>query len=56
MAKQVKILCVCGSGTVSSAMVANKLKEKLGEHGFNVSAVECRDRSGRRRFRPDGLR
>jgi len=41
MAKQVKILCVCGSGTVSSAMVANKLKEKLGEHGFDVTAVEC---------------
>ena len=39
MAKQVKILCVCGSGTVSSAMVANKLKEKLA--GFDVNAVEC---------------
>ena len=32
MAKRVKICCVCGSGTVSSAMVANKLKEMLGEH------------------------
>ena len=41
MAKQVKILCVCGSGTVSSAMVANKLKEKLADHGFDVNAVEC---------------
>ena len=38
MAKQVKILCVCGSGTVSSAMVANKLKEKLADHGFDVNA------------------
>lgn len=41
MSKRVKILCICGSGTVSSAMVANKLKEKLGEHGFDVDAVEA---------------
>ncbi len=41
MAKRVKILCVCGSGTVSSAMVANKLKEKLAEFGFEVEAQEC---------------
>ena len=41
MAKQVKILCVCGSGTVSSSMVANKLKEKLADHGYDVHAVEC---------------
>lgn len=39
--KHVKILCVCGSGTVSSAMAANKLKEVLGEHGYDVEAVEC---------------
>lgn len=38
--KNVKILCVCGSGTVSSAMVANKLKEKLAKHGYAVSAIE----------------
>ncbi len=41
MGKYVKICCVCGSGTVSSAMVANKLKEKLAEHGYDVEAVEC---------------
>ena len=41
MAKRVKILCVCGSGTVSSSMVANKLKEKLADHGYDVDAVEC---------------
>ncbi|MCL2227114.1 MAG: PTS fructose transporter subunit IIB [Oscillospiraceae bacterium] len=41
MNKQVKILCVCGSGTVSSSMVAEKLKEKLGERGFAVSTVEA---------------
>lgn len=38
--KRVKILCVCGSGTVSSAMVANKLKEKLKDKGFDVDAIE----------------
>lgn len=41
MSKRVKILCVCGSGTVSSAMVANKLKDKLADLGFDVDAVEC---------------
>lgn len=39
--KNVKILCVCGSGTVSSSMVANKLKEKLAKHGYAVNAVEA---------------
>ena len=41
MAKRVKICCVCGSGTVSSAMVANKLMDMLGDHGYDVEAVEC---------------
>lgn len=35
------ILCVCGSGTVSSAMVAGKLKEKLKEKGWDASMVEA---------------
>ena len=39
--KSVKILCVCGSGTVSSAMVANKLKERLAERGYDIHAEEC---------------
>jgi galactitol PTS system EIIB component len=39
--KSAKILCVCGSGTVSSAMVAQKLKDKLGERGYSVTAAEC---------------
>ncbi len=38
--KSCKILCVCGSGTVSSAMVAGKLKEQLAEKGWDVKAVE----------------
>ena len=38
--KSCKILCVCGSGTVSSAMVAGKIKEQLAEKGWEVHAVE----------------
>ena len=38
----VNILSVCGSGTVTSSMVAAKLKEKLGERGYSVSATEAR--------------
>lgn len=34
MMKTCNILCVCGSGTVSSAMVAGKLKERLKEKGW----------------------
>ena len=32
--KQVNILSVCGSGTVTSSMVAGKLKEKLKENNI----------------------
>ena len=32
----VNILSVCGSGTVTSSMVAAKLKEKLGERGYSA--------------------
>lgn len=39
--KTCKILCVCGSGTVSSAMVAGKIKEKLKEKGWDVHTVEA---------------
>lgn len=38
--KKCKILCVCGSGTVSSAMVAGKITEQLNERGWEVYAVE----------------
>ena len=38
--KKCKILCVCGSGTVSSAMVAGKIKEQLAEKGWAVHAEE----------------
>ncbi len=38
--KKCKILCVCGSGTVSSAMVAGKIKDQLAEKGWDVYAEE----------------
>ena len=38
--KKCNILCVCGSGTVSSAMVAGKLVERLKAKGWDVHAVE----------------
>ena len=37
----VNILSVCGSGTVTSSMVAGKLKEKLKEKGYAVSTTEA---------------
>ena len=39
--KTCNILCVCGSGTVSSAMVAGKLKEKLKEKGWDANMTEA---------------
>lgn len=38
--KSCSILCVCGSGTVSSSMVAGKLREKLAEKGWDATTVE----------------
>ena len=35
--KSVNILSICGSGTVTSSMVAAKLKDRLSEHGYQVS-------------------
>ncbi|MBB5335165.1 PTS sugar transporter subunit IIB [Pectinatus brassicae] len=40
--KSINILSVCGSGTVTSSMVAGKLKEKLSEKGYAVSTTEAR--------------
>lgn len=42
----VNILSVCGSGTVTSSMVAAKLKEKLGERGYSVSTTEASSNRG----------
>lgn len=39
--KKVRILTVCGSGVVTSSMIANKLEDLLGEKGFRVEAEEA---------------
>ena len=36
----VKILSVCGSGTVSSAMLSTKLKDILEENGYELETTE----------------
>lgn len=38
--RAVRILSVCGSGTVSSAMLASKLQDVLAEHGYKMEATE----------------
>lgn len=38
--RPVKILSVCGSGTVSSAMLSSKLEDVLEEHGYRLEATE----------------
>lgn len=40
MSKEIKILSVCGSGTVTSSMVANMLIDMFTEEGYSVKAVE----------------
>ena len=37
---KIKVLSVCGSGTVSSAMVGERIIELLGEHGYEVEIDE----------------
>lgn len=38
--RPVKILSVCGSGTVSSAMLSSKLEDVLEENGYSMDATE----------------
>ncbi|MBP2097676.1 PTS sugar transporter subunit IIB [Enterococcus rivorum] len=38
--KKVNIISVCGSGTVTSSMVAEKVKDFLSENGFRAQTVE----------------
>lgn len=40
--RQINILTVCGSGTVSSIMVAQKLKEALAQDGIKISTTEVK--------------
>ena len=39
--KNIKILSICGSGVVTSSMVASKLKDMFAEKGYDVDAVEA---------------
>lgn len=39
---QAKILSVCGSGTITSSMVSNKLRENLKERGYDVTCTESK--------------
>lgn len=38
--KSIKLLTVCGSGIVTSSMLANKLTEMFEDEGYDVSAME----------------
>lgn len=38
--KRVNVISVCGSGTVTSSMVAGKVKDFLEENGFRAKTVE----------------
>mgnify|MGYP005983306469 CR=1 FL=1 len=38
--KRVNVISVCGSGTVTSSMVAGKVKDFLEDHGYRAKTVE----------------
>ena len=38
--KTIKLLTVCGSGIVTSSMLANRLKEMFEDEGYDVTAME----------------
>lgn len=38
--KRLSIISVCGSGTVTSSMIANKVKDLLEDNGYSASTVE----------------
>lgn len=38
--KTVRVLSVCGSGTVSSTMIATKMEDRFQELGYSFEAVE----------------
>lgn len=40
--KSFKVLSVCGSGTVTSSMVAGNLKDTMEEKGINITTTESR--------------
>ena len=38
--RSLKIISVCGSGTVTSSMIANKVKDLLDDNGISATTVE----------------
>ena len=38
--RKLNIISVCGSGTVTSSMIANKVKDLLEDNGYSASTVE----------------
>ena len=38
--RNVNVLCVCGSGTATSAMLAAKIRDVLEEHGYDCDTDE----------------
>lgn len=38
----ISILSICGSGTVTSSMVAGKLKDFLSQHGYSATTTEAK--------------
>ena len=38
--KNINIISVCGSGTVTSSMIAGKVKDILAENGYRAKTVE----------------
>ncbi|MCI1965049.1 MAG: PTS sugar transporter subunit IIB [Oscillospiraceae bacterium] len=41
MATKIRILSICGSGVVTSSMVASKLKDLFEEKGYDAETVEA---------------
>ncbi len=41
MATRIKILSICGSGVVTSSMIASKLKDMFEEKGYDAETVEA---------------
>ncbi|QEY34724.1 PTS fructose transporter subunit IIB [Caproiciproducens galactitolivorans] len=41
MATKIRILSICGSGVVTSSMVASKLRDMFAERGYDAETVEA---------------
>ena len=57
MSTKIKVLSVCGSGVVTSHMVANKIVDMFADEGYDVDAEECTpsERASASRASPSSL-